>query len=184
MNHSSVAEWYVVQTSIHKEAAAQGMLESRGVTCWMPVIAPTSGYAQRKQASSRRKGAEYTGSPLFPRYLFARFNPDVIHTTVVKNTPWVSGLVSFGERLVTISDAEMDKIKHSAAATLASLSQPIPPQTGDEVELVSGSFEYMQGIFREPDGDKRSMIMIELLGRQVIRSIPNKDFRLTERNHE
>lgn len=108
----------------------------------------------------------------------------MIHTTVLKNTPWVSYLVSFGERMVTISDAEMVTIKHSAAATLASLSQPIPPKSGDEVELVYCSFEYMQGIFREPDGDKRSMIMIELLGRQVTRSIPNKDFRLTERKHE
>ncbi|VTM87012.1 Transcriptional activator rfaH [Raoultella ornithinolytica] len=42
--------------------------------------------------------------------------------------------------------------------------------------ITDGAFEGLQAIFSEPDGEARSMLLLNLLNKQVLQSIKNTDF--------
>ncbi|MDR9964119.1 hypothetical protein KIF59_21690 [Enterobacter cloacae subsp. cloacae] len=45
------------------------------------------------------------------------------------------------------------------------------------VVITEGAFEGLQAIFAEPDGEARSMLLLNLLNKQVLQSVKNTDFR-------
>jgi transcriptional antiterminator RfaH len=45
------------------------------------------------------------------------------------------------------------------------------------VIITEGALEGLQAIFKEPDGEARSMLLLNLLNKQVLQSIKNTDFR-------
>ncbi|WP_210461808.1 transcription termination/antitermination NusG family protein [Pantoea ananatis] len=169
-------DWFVVKTKAHSEFSAQERLESRGVKCWVPSIPPATAHTLRRQAHAKRNGKNYHGEPLFPGYLFACFDPEVTHTTVVKSTPGVSGLVTFGDCLAKLSDDEIEALKKKTNATVKSLPAS-ELKAGAEVEFIAGPFEDFTGIYQEADGEKRSVILINLIGNVVRRSHCNRTFR-------
>ncbi|XGI79338.1 hypothetical protein ACED16_20415 [Enterobacter hormaechei] len=54
---------------------------------------------------------------------------------------------------------------------------PATPYPGDKVIITEGAFEGLQAIFAEPDGEARSMLLLNLLNKQVLQSVKNTDFR-------
>ena len=55
--------------------------------------------------------------------------------------------------------------------------KPDSPYSGDSVVITEGAFEGLQAIFAEPDGEARSMLLLNLLNKQVLQSVKNTDFR-------
>ena len=53
---------------------------------------------------------------------------------------------------------------------------PETPHGGDSVLFTDGAFEGLQAIFSEPDGETRSMLLLNLLNKQVLQSVKNTDF--------
>lgn len=47
----------------------------------------------------------------------------------------------------------------------------------DSVVITEGAFEGLQAIFAEPDGEARSMLLLNLLNKEVLQSVKNTDFR-------
>ena len=43
--------------------------------------------------------------------------------------------------------------------------------------VFDGAFEGLQAIFTEPDGEARSMLLLNLLNKQVLQSVKNTDFQ-------
>ncbi len=43
--------------------------------------------------------------------------------------------------------------------------------------ITEGALEGLQAIFKEPDGEARSMLLLHLLNKQVLQSVKNTDFR-------
>lgn len=169
-------EWYVVKTNAHSEFSASERLESRGVKCWVPFIPAATAHTLKRQAQAKRNGKNYPGPPLFPGYFFACFDPEVTHTTVVKSTPGVSGLVAFGECLAKLSNEEIEALKEKTEVTVTSLPAS-ELKAGAEVEFIAGPFEDFKGIYQEADGEKRSFILIDLIGKSLRRSHSNRTFR-------
>ncbi len=91
--------------------------------------------------------------PLFPNYLFVEFDPEVIHTTTINATRGVSHFVRFGA------------------------SPAIVPYPGDKVIITEGAFEGFQAIFTEPDGEARSMLLLNLINKEIKHSVKNTEFR-------
>ncbi|MDI9227571.1 transcription/translation regulatory transformer protein RfaH, partial [Serratia bockelmannii] len=54
---------------------------------------------------------------------------------------------------------------------------PETPQPGDTVLIVDGVFEGLQAIYTEPDGEARSMLLLNLINKQVSQSIDNRQFQ-------
>ena len=49
------------------------------------------------------------------------------------------------------------------------------PKTGDVVSVNNDSFSNIQAIYKEPDGDLRSILLINLLNQKIEVSVDNKD---------
>ena len=49
------------------------------------------------------------------------------------------------------------------------------PKAGDLVSVNNDSFKSIQAIYKEPDGDMRSILLINLLNKQIEMSVDNKD---------
>ncbi|BBC39540.1 transcription antitermination protein RfaH [Photobacterium damselae subsp. piscicida] len=49
------------------------------------------------------------------------------------------------------------------------------PKPGESLTLSQGQFKGIDAIYQEPDGEKRSFMLINLLGRAVKVSVDNKD---------
>ena len=57
------------------------------------------------------------------------------------------------------------------------ITDPETPYAGDSVVITEGAFEGLQAIFAEPDGEARSMLLLNLLNKEVLQSVKNTDFR-------
>ncbi|WP_267436628.1 transcription/translation regulatory transformer protein RfaH [Erwinia psidii] len=170
MSDSIYPAWFVVKSKLNQERRAESSLLSQGVKCYLPVVSTSSMRSSQKLNKLR-------DTPLFPGYLFAFFDPEVIHTTEVKNTRGVSGLVNFGGAPAVITDSQMSNMREIIDARSGKMSAESIPVKGESIEITNGVFEALEGVYEEPDGLRRSMVLITVLGKQVRRSVSNKDFR-------
>ncbi|ADU73049.1 transcription/translation regulatory transformer protein RfaH [Pantoea sp. At-9b] len=148
--------WYVAQTKYAQEKRAQQQLQSQGVTCLLPVFSEV-----RLQNGGIRRIAE---QPLFPNYIFVRFDPEVVHTTAIKATRGVSTLISFGGLPSVVPDSVITRLNQGWES--APLTTDAPAH-GDRVVIRDGVFEGLEAVWYEPDGMKRAMLLLTLMNRQV-----------------
>ena len=141
--------WYLLYCKRGQLQRAQEHLERQSVNCLTPVIT-----LEKMQRGRRTTVSE----PLFPNYLFVEFDPEVIHTTTISATRGVSHFVRFGAHPARVPSS----VIHHA---------------GDSVVITEGAFEGLQAIFAEPDGEARSMLLLNLLNKEVLQSVKNTDFR-------
>ena len=113
--------------------------------------------------------------PLFPNYLFVEFDPEVIHTTTISATRGVSHFVRFGTSPATVPSTVIHQL--SIYKQPDDITDPETPFPGDDVVITEGAFEGLQAIFSEPDGEARSMLLLNLLNKQVLQSVKNTAFR-------
>lgn len=172
MSESKYPAWFVVKSKHNQERRAESSLLSQGVKCYLPVVATSS-------MRSGKKLNQMRDNVLFPGYLFAFFDPEVVHTTEVKNTRGVSGLVNFGGGPAIITDTQMSEIRQKIDCRTGALSAESIPVKGERIEITSGMFEALEGVYEEPDGLRRSMVLINVLGKQVSRSVSNKEFKFS-----
>ena len=112
--------------------------------------------------------------PLFPNYLFVEFDPEVIHTTTINATRGVSHFVRFGASPAQVPSTVIHQL---SLYKPEGVTDPETPYPGDSVIITEGALEGLQAIFKEPDGEARSMLLLNLLNKQVLQSIKNTDFR-------
>ena len=143
--------WYLLYCKRGQLQRAQEHLERQSVNCLMPTI------ALEKIIRGKRT---MVSEPLFPNYLFIEFDPEVIHTTTISATRGVNNFVRFG-----------------AIYKPEGITDPETPHEGDSVLITDGAFEGLQAIFTEPDGEARSMLLLNLLNKQVLQSVKNTDFQ-------
>lgn len=150
-------QWYVLKTLFAQEKRAEAHLVNQEVECWFPL------YTGRRLAEGKVTSLKPT--PLFPGYGFARFDPEEIHTTTIKATRGVSQIVRFGERLAVMSDRQMGALKEMTGEVVETKEKP--PAHGDTVILESGVFEGFEAVWHEPNGTKRAVMLVTLMGRIV-----------------
>ncbi|GAA0474847.1 MULTISPECIES: transcription/translation regulatory transformer protein RfaH [Tatumella] len=157
--------WYLLFCKRGQLLRAQEHLERQGVACLSPVT----------EVEKKVRGKlSMVSEPLFPNYLFIRFSPEVIHTTTINATRGVSHFVRFGALPATVPEEVIDSIINKDYQCLQAGERP---RQGDEVEIIAGTFEGLRAIFTEPEGETRSLLLLNLLNKQVVRSIGNQQFR-------
>lgn len=157
--------WYLLYCKRGQLQRAQEHLERQAVHCLTPVI------TLEKILRGKRT---MVSEPLFPNYLFVEFDPEVIHTTTINATRGVSHFVRFGAHPAMVPDAVIHQL---ADYPPEGITDPDTPFPGDDVVITEGAFEGLQAIFAEPDGEARSMLLLNLLNKQVMQSVKNTDFR-------
>lgn len=149
-------QWYVAQTKWAQEKHAQQHLNNQGVTSLLPVFSQVR----------LRDGAirAITPQPLFPGYLFVRFDPEVVHTTTIKGTRGISTLISFGGLPSVVPDRVIAQLEAGWEGVPLTTDAPLD---GDRVMIEDGAFEGLEAVWCEPDGMKRAVLLLTLMNRKV-----------------
>ena len=157
MQGAGIERWFAACCKPRQEAVAEENLLRQGFHTYLPRI----------RLRQRRRGhwVEVV-EVLFPRYIFIRVDPERRSTATVRSTRGVTGLVRFGGQPAVVPDAVMDALKRREDAA-SGLHQDDRPafSAGDAVKLVDGPLAGMEAVFTEKDGDKRVIVLLELLGK-------------------
>ena len=147
--------WYAVQVHARKEAFVSTQLESHGLECFLPL------YKSVRKWSDRVKEVQ---CPLFPSYLFSRFEYQSRRPVVM--TPGVLQVVGNGRTAIPVPDEEINAIRTAVASGLA--HQPWPYiEVGERVRLVYGSLSGLEGILINFKGNHRVVLSVSLLQRSI-----------------
>lgn len=154
--------WYLVHTKPRQEKCAQENLERQGYECYLPVF---------HREKLRQSGVIIACEPLFPRYLFIRLGQGHADPswTPIRSTKGVSQLVRFGANPAKVHDGLIDRLRATEAAV-----QSAPERLftlGDQVKLVDGAFVGIEGVYQMADGERRVMVLIELMGKPVVMKV-------------
>ncbi len=152
---SSRFPWYAVQCWLRKESMIAAQLEGQGFECFLPK------YKSVREWSDRKKEVE---QPLFPGYLFCRFDYTQRRPVVV--TPGVLQVVGCGRTPTPIEDREMEAIQIAVASGVP--GQPWPYlEVGEKVRIHTGKLSGLEGILVNFKGNHRVVLSVTLLQRSV-----------------
>jgi transcription antitermination factor NusG len=134
-------------------------LEGDGFECFLPL------YKSIRRWSDRLKEVE---QPLFPGYLFCRF--DFQNRRPILMTPGVQQIVGVGRTAVPIEESELASIRAALASELP--NQPWPYlKIGERVRVNYGSLSNLEGILINFKGSHRIVLSVTLLQRSVAMEI-------------
>jgi transcriptional antiterminator RfaH len=159
--------WYVVHTQPNAEAKAVRHLKTQDFDCFLPRVVET----KRSGRQSRTAFA-----PLFPRYLFVRFDLDQKRWRAINGTRGVISVLTNGclpaAVPVGIVEALLEKCDRQGVTSLASLGLITK---GKKVRITSGAFTNQIGdvsdIFAEKDN--RILVLLTLLGVNTAVQLPS-----------
>ncbi len=157
--------WYLLYCKRGQLLRAKEHLERQFVTCLSPMIT-----LEKVVRGKRTEVSE----PLFPNYLFVEFDPERIHTTTVNSTRGVSHFVRFGAMPAIVPSQVIEDLQSHQTEKII---DPETPQPGDRVVITEGVFSGLQAIYAEPNGEARSMLLLNLLNKQVQQCLDNRQFR-------
>ncbi len=147
--------WYAVRVRSCAEAHVVAGLVGRDLETFLP------SYGSPRTWSDRRKVVQV---PLFPGYVFCRFNPEQRLPVVM--TPGVVGIVSCGPHPVPIPDIEVDSVRRMVETRMRLHQNPYL-SVGDRVEAVRGPLKGVIGIIVEQKRGWRLVVSVNLLQRSV-----------------
>jgi transcriptional antiterminator RfaH len=149
--------WYVVNTKPRQETIAQWNLDRVGVEAFCP---------QLKQNKVIRRKKQVVVGPLFPGYLFVRFNVDT-HYRAVNYAQGVRGVVAFDSVPAKVDDEMIESIK-SRLEDGCVIIQPSSFTPGETVRVQEGPFEGLEAVFeREMPVQQRVVLLLNALSYQA-----------------
>lgn len=157
--------WYLLYCKRGQLVRAQEHLQRQSVKWLSPEILLEKVIRGKQKTISE---------PMFPNYLFINFDPEVIHTTTISATRGVGHFVRFGQCPAKVPKEIIAQLIQACPKTSPS---NICPQIGDTVIITRGPFTGLTAIFHEPDGEHRSMLLLNLINKPISYSLGNPQFR-------
>jgi len=149
--------WYAIHTKPRQETLAAENLQRQDFEIYLPKI---------KQAQRYRHQWRDKIEPLFPRYLFIRLDLGTNNIAPIRSTRGVSKLVSFSGLPATVPGPFIDALIQSADPdTELFHPEAILFEAGNTVTIVDGPLEGLEAIFKAHDGEARSIILLNILGK-------------------
>src|SRR5271168_3783254 len=147
--------WFALQVRARQEFRIAEHLRLSGFDEFLPL------YKCSKRWSDRIKEVE---SPLFPGYLFCRFDP--LDRLPILKIPGVIQIVGFNRQPIPVDEAEIHAIQALVASGIP--NQPCPYlKIGDKVRIESGPLRGLEGLLVEFQGNHRLVLSVTLLQRSV-----------------
>lgn len=154
--------WYLIHTKPRQEECARRNLEQQGYACYLPYLS----------IEKIKQGAlTIVGEPLFPRYLFIQLETgeSAKSWSPIRSTKGVHRLVTFGSVPAKVDARLVDILQ---AQECSAYTQPLRLfSPGERVTITEGPFSGVECIYQMPDGEKRVMVLIELLSKPVFMKI-------------
>ncbi len=153
--------WYLVHTKPQKERWVADQLTGRLSEVYLPML----------RARTPRWGRmAWSVGPLFPCYVFARFDLRLSYFEV-KYMQGVRGLVSAGVEPLAVPAAIVEEIRSRALDGVIEIPQK-PIAKGERVMVVEGPFRGLEAIFeRYLSGAERVAILLSAVGASGVRMV-------------
>lgn len=147
-------QWYVIRTKPHQERLAEFHLSQLSVDTFLPLL---------KQRKKVRRQEKMVVEPLFPRYLFARFDITDRYRAV-NYSRGVAHIVEFGLKPAEVSEALIDGIKSRMTDGYITPKADCF-QHGQIVRITGGPLDGLQAVFvREMKEQHRVLLLLQALG--------------------
>jgi transcriptional antiterminator RfaH len=149
--------WYALSTKPRQEELADMNLQRLGVETFYPQL--------REDRVVRRK-RQTTVGPLFPGYLFARFDAERQYRAV-NYAQGVRKLLTFGDEFATVDEAVIAAIRARLEDGYVTI-RPTPLAPGQRVRIGDGPFSGLEAVFeREMSGSERVVVLLRTLAHQT-----------------
>lgn len=150
-----MTSWFALRVRNRYESSVTAHLAAKGCEWFLPMG------KSRRRWSDRFKVIEL---PLFPGYVFCRFDPSKRLPILV--TPGVIAVVGSGKTPIAIEDSEIANLQRMVQSELP--CQPWPfLQVGERVRIETGPLDGIEGILLGFKGSQRLVVSITLLQRSV-----------------
>ena len=157
------SRWYAIAVAVRREAAAARDLTLLVDDVFLPL------HRERRAWSDRVKVVE---EPLFPGYLFARFELTAERRVKLLKVAAVADIVgrSAGhiDRIPAVPDLEIEALRSLLLVTERELDPVVSLVPGTPVVVAAGPLRGVRGVVEVgADGHRRLLVQIALLGRGV-----------------
>jgi transcription antitermination factor NusG len=147
--------WFAIQVKTCREKIANSLLQNAGYECFLPLS------KSRRRWSDRIKELEV---PLFPGYLFSRFDPH--NRLPILMTPGIIQIVGIGKTPLPIEEEEITAIQRAAKSDLSAMPWPFL-QVGQVARIEYGPLRGLTGIVVRIKSGLKLVLSVSLLQRSV-----------------
>ena len=152
-NHT---RWYALHVRSRHEKTVHLQLEAKQQEVFLPLFSARNKWADRWKTVSL---------PLFPGYVFCRFDPTARHTVLA--TSGVIDVVRSGSEPAAIENAEIEAVQLVVNSRL--LAEPYPQLVkGQRVMLTDGPLKNLTGTLTNVRNTLRLVVSVELLCRSIL----------------
>jgi transcriptional antiterminator RfaH len=163
-------EWFILQFKSNSHHLAAKNLTRQGFETFLPLHETTSRRTSRFINTSK---------PLFPGYMFIRFDKAESEWHKINNTYGVSRLITFNSTLKSIPTIFVDHLmkRYDLLGKLLPIKKL---KKGDQVTVLKGPFANFIATVEEYEADQRIWILMDLMGRKTKIQTPSDNLTLSD----
>lgn len=163
-------KWYAVRTKPQSEYLAGNVLGGQGFEVFLPLVGSPTPRAGRQD------------TPLFPGYLFLRYDVDRQDWPSLTQLPGILGWVRFNGFVPAVPDEVVELVAERVQAINCTGGLWTRFRRGQRVHVLSGKMEGLAEVVEEPRSpEDRVRVLLEFMGRQVPAQVPWLNLRPIER---
>ena len=163
-------EWFILQFKSNSHHLAAKNLNRQGFETFLPLYDTTSRKLSRFISTSK---------PLFPGYMFIRFNRAETKWHKINNTYGVSRLITFNSILKSIPTIFVDHLmkRYDLSGKLLPIQKL---KKGDQITVLKGPFANFIATVEKYEADQRIWILMDLMGRKTVIQAPSDNLTLSD----
>ena len=162
-------EWFILQFKSNSHHQAAKNLTRQGFETFLPLYDTTSRRTSRFINTSK---------PLFPGYMFIKFDRTESVWHKINSTYGVSRLITFNSLLKSIPTSFVDSLmmRYDLSGKLLPIKKL---KKGDQVTVLKGPFANFIATVEKYEADQRIWILMDLMGRKTIIQTPSDNLTLS-----
>ena len=163
-------EWFILQFKSNSHHLAVKNLNRQGLETFLPLHETTSRRLSRFINTSR---------PLFPGYMFIKFDRAESKWHKINSTYGVSRLITFNSILKSIPTIFVDHLmkRYDLSGKLIPIQKL---KKGDQVTVLKGPFANFIATVEKYEADQRIWILMDLMGRKTKIITPSDALKLSD----
>ena len=163
-------EWFILQFKSNSHHLAAKNLNRQGFETFLPLHETTSRRLSRFINTSK---------PLFPGYMFIRFDKAESEWHKINSTYGVSRLITFNSHLKSIPTKFVDSLmkRYDLSGKLLPIKKL---KEGDQVAILKGPFANFIATVEKYEADQRIWVLMDLMGRKTLIQTPSDNLTLSD----